>query len=80
MNEKKTRVLKQAARQAVTGVVVNALPSTSRRTRRRLRAIIHNAGKTGLNAQNRSRRGNFIGWLRGMISFVDGESASGGDN
>jgi RNA-directed DNA polymerase len=70
VNEKKTRVLKQAARQTVTGVVVNALPSTSRRSRRRLRAIIHNARKTGLTPQNRSRRKDFIGWLRGTLSFV----------
>jgi len=70
INEKKTRVLKPAARQTVTGVVVNAQPSTSRRTRRRLRAILHNAQKTGLASQNRSRRRNFTGWLRGMIGFV----------
>jgi retron-type reverse transcriptase len=70
VNEKKTRVLKPAARQSVTGVVVNAMPSTSRRTRRQLRAILHNAGKTNLNAQNRSRRKNFAGWVGGMIGFV----------
>lgn len=70
VNEKKTRVLKQAARQTVTGVVVNVQPSTSRRTRRRLRAIIHNAKKSGLSAQNRSRRKDFAGWLQGMVGFV----------
>jgi len=70
VNEKKTRVLKQAARQSVTGVVVNSQPAVSRRTRRRLRAIVHNAGKTGLNAQNRSQRPDFRSWLRGMIGFV----------
>jgi retron-type reverse transcriptase len=70
INEKKTRVLKPAARQSVTGVVVNAMPSTSRHTRRQLRAILHNAGKTSLNAQNRSRRKNFAGWVSGMIGFV----------
>jgi retron-type reverse transcriptase len=70
VNEKKTRVLKPAARQTVTGVVVNVHPATSRRTRRQLRAILHNATKTGLAAQNRSRRKNFTGWLGGMIGFV----------
>jgi retron-type reverse transcriptase len=70
VNEKKTRVLKPAARQMVTGVVVNKQPSTSRRTRRQLRAILHNASKTSLSAQNRSRRKNFTGWVAGMIGYV----------
>ena len=70
VNEKKTRVLKQAARQSVTGIVVNAKPSTPRRTRRQLRAMLHNAMKTGLPAQNRNRRPNFSAWVRGMIAFI----------
>jgi RNA-directed DNA polymerase len=70
VNEKKTRVLRQAARQSVTGVVVNKHPAASRATRRRLRAILHNAGKTGLEEQNRTRRKSFVAWLGGMISFV----------
>lgn len=70
VNEKKTRVLRQAARQSVTGVVVNKHPAASRATRRRLRAILHNAGKTGLDGQNRARRKGFVAWLGGMISFV----------
>ena len=70
VNEKKTRVLKQAARQTVTGVVVNAAPGASRRVRRQLRAILHNASKSGLPAQNRSRRASFTAWLGGMIGYV----------
>jgi RNA-directed DNA polymerase len=70
VNEKKTRVLKQAARQNVTGVVVNVHPASSRSTRRRLRAILHNASKTGMDTQNRTRRKGFAAWLGGMISFV----------
>ncbi len=70
VNEKKTRVLKQAARQSVTGVVVNVEPAACRATRRKLRAILHNASKTGLNSQNRAQRKSFPAWLGGMISFV----------
>lgn len=70
VNEKKTRVLKLAARQTVTGIVVNASPAAPRRLRRQLRAILHNAGKTGLAAQNRARRPHFEAWLRGTIGFV----------
>lgn len=70
VNEKKTRVLKPAARQTVTGVVVNATPSVPRHERRRLRAILHNARTSGLAAQNRTRRTHFSSWLGGMIGFV----------
>ncbi len=70
VNEKKTRVLKPAARQSVTGVVVNAHPASSRELRRRMRAIVHNAAKSGLAAQNRKGRPDFRAWVGGMISFI----------
>ena len=70
VNEKKTRVLKPAARQTVTGVVTNARPAAPRRLRRRLRAILHNASKTGLAAQNRRHDPKFPAWLGGTIEFV----------
>jgi hypothetical protein len=70
VNEKKTRVLKRAARQSVTGVVVNAHLATPRNLRRQLRAIVHNAARTGLADQNRQRRPDFRAWLRGMTSYV----------
>jgi retron-type reverse transcriptase len=69
INEKKTRVLKPAARQMVTGVVTNAKPATPRALRRRLRAILHNASKTGLTAQNRKRLPHFAAWLGGRSSM-----------
>lgn len=70
INEKKTRILKQATRQSVTGVVVNIQPASSRATRRKLRAILHNASKTSIESQNRAKRKGFAAWLTGMISFV----------
>lgn len=70
INEKKTRALKQAARQMVTGVVVNTAPAAPRKVRRQMRAMLHNAAKTGIDAQNRKRRPNFRGWLNGMIGYV----------
>ena len=70
VNEAKTRVLKPAARQVVTGVVANVHPSAPRPLRRRLRAILHNAGKTGLAAQNRRHDPKFPAWLEGTIEFV----------
>lgn len=70
VNEKKTRVLKQSAAMAVTGVIVNRRPSVSRRERRRLRAVLHNAKHQGLAAQNRDFHPHFVSQLRGQIEFV----------
>ncbi len=70
VNETKTRVLKPAARQTVTGIVVNQKPNVPRRTVKRLRAILHQAKKNGLAAQNREQRDNFEPWLDGMIAYV----------
>ena len=71
VNEKKTRVLRKHTRQVVTGVVVNDQTSIDRRTVRKLRAILHNAKTTGLEAQNRDRIPNFADWLQGMIAWVE---------
>ncbi|HEY7120356.1 MAG TPA: reverse transcriptase family protein [Tepidisphaeraceae bacterium] len=70
VNETKTRVLKRAARQEVTGVVVNKRPGVPRDLYKRLRAILHHAKTEGLAAQNRDKRPNFEAWLRGMIAYV----------
>jgi len=37
---------------------------------KRLRAILHQAAKSGLAAQNRDRRDNFPHWVGGMIAYV----------
>lgn len=70
VNEKKTRVLKQASRQVVTGVVVNAKPAASRKVRRQMRAILHNAKKASFESQNRSRQPNFAGHVHGMVGYI----------
>jgi hypothetical protein len=70
VNEEKTRVQRPNRRQTVTGIVVNQRPNISRRTTRRLRAILHQAKKNGLAAQNRENRDNFEHWLGGMIAYI----------
>ncbi len=70
INDKKTRVLRRNARQAVTGIVVNERVAVPRKLRKRLRAILHRAGHTGLAAQNREGIPYFRAWLRGMIAYV----------
>ncbi len=70
INEKKSRVLRRNAAQRVTGLVVNDRPGVARREARRLRAILHQAGKHGFEAQNRQGRPNFRAWLEGKIAYV----------
>ena len=69
-NENKTRVQRPGMRQTVTGIVVNRRPNVPRRTVRRIRAILHQARKQGLEAANRSGRENFEHWLGGMIAYI----------
>ncbi|HVW37484.1 MAG TPA: reverse transcriptase family protein, partial [Pirellulales bacterium] len=70
VNESKTRVQRPNTAQTVTGLVVNHRVAVPRTTVRRLRAILHRAGREGLAAQNREGREHFEAWLRGMIAYV----------
>lgn len=55
----------------VLGVVIGSGISVSRKYRREVRAILHNAQKTGLNPQNRDGRFNMRKHLLGRIVFVE---------
>jgi retron-type reverse transcriptase len=70
VNEKKTRVQRQNVQQTVTGIVVNHRPNVPRDLHRRLRAILHNARKSGLASQNTENHPHFAMWLQGMIAWV----------
>jgi RNA-directed DNA polymerase len=70
LNPKKGRVQRASGRQTVTGVVVNEKPSLPREEVRKLRAILHNAKKTGLKAQNRDNLPHFAAWLRGKLAYL----------
>jgi hypothetical protein len=66
----KTRVMRRANHQEVTGVTVNVRPTLPRREMRTLRAILHQGGRHGLASQNRSGHPHFIDSLRGRVAFV----------
>jgi len=72
VQEKKGRVQSSAKRQTVTGIVVNDADKLGlpREEVRRLRAIVHNAKKTGLEAQNRDGIPDFRAHLLGKISYL----------
>ncbi len=66
----KTRIFRRSSRQVVTGLVVNDRVNTPRRLRRQVRAILHNARSTGLEAQNRHNHPNFRAYLHGLIGLI----------
>jgi retron-type reverse transcriptase len=66
----KTRVMRRANRQEVTGVTVNARPTVAREEVRELRAILHNVSRFGLESQNRNGHPNFAAYLRGRVEFI----------
>jgi retron-type reverse transcriptase len=68
---KKTRVMRQGRRQEVTGLVVNTRPTVPREEIRKLRAILHNAARSGLAEQNRENVPDFAAHLRGRVAFVE---------
>ncbi|MDP3277054.1 MAG: reverse transcriptase domain-containing protein [Deltaproteobacteria bacterium] len=78
IQEKKGRVQRKSGRQSVTGIVVNHHTAVPRDEVRRLRAILHRAKFTGLEAQNREARPDFVRWLQGKIAYVNMVDASKG--
>ncbi len=70
LNPDKGRLQRRAGRQSVTGIVVNDKPGVPRDEVRQLRAILHQAQKTGLAAQNREGRAGYEAWLLGKIAYV----------
>lgn len=70
VHPEKVHVQRAGGRQCVTGVVVNRGLAVPRDELRRLRAILHAAKKTGLEAQNRDNHADFRAHLRGKIAYV----------
>jgi hypothetical protein len=70
VNKAKTSIKRRSARQIVTGVVVNDGLSSPREIRRKMRAILHQARHTGLEAQNREGRSDFRAYLQGLIGYL----------
>jgi hypothetical protein len=70
LNESKTLVRSQGERQRLAGIVVNRRPNLERRAYDVLRAILHNAGRDGLESQNRGERPRFAEHLAGRVSWA----------
>ncbi len=72
LNEAKSRVQPRATRQLVTGIVVNDGRNAPREDYEVLRAILHNAARTGASAQNREGHPDFRAHLLGRIGWIEG--------
>lgn len=70
INEEKTRILRSAGRQKVTGIVVNEKPNISRKELRAFRALLHNVEKNGLQEENRYQHHDFWGYIRGYANYI----------
>jgi retron-type reverse transcriptase len=62
LNEQKTRILRRGGRQVVAGVTVNEVLGLSRQERRRIRAMLHQAQKTG-DSQLRQEAEGHLAWV-----------------
>ena len=69
-NPAKTRIMRRGRAQVVTGATVNDKLGLSRRERRRLRAILHNAAVKGLESQNRDAHPRFLDHLQGRVAYL----------
>lgn len=70
VNHHKTRVMSQAIRQRIAGVVVNQRLSIGRDEFDRLKAILTNCARHGTAGQNRENRPFFAAHLRGRVEWV----------
>jgi RNA-directed DNA polymerase len=70
LNMRKTHWMPASQRQTITGLVINEKPNIAREEFDRLKAILTNAARDGLESQNRERHANFRAHLRGQIEFI----------
>lgn len=70
INTRKTRIMRSATRQQVTGLVVNRHPNLQRRTFDHFKAILTNCVRHSPTSQNRSNHPDFRAYLQGMVSYA----------
>nr|WP_240895148.1 reverse transcriptase family protein [Kineococcus siccus] len=78
VNGDKTRVRGAEQRQVVTGIVVNERTSVPRDEFDRLKALLHNAVRSGPALQNRRGHPDFRAHLAGRVSWVEAVSPAKG--
>jgi len=71
LHARKTTVTGPGRRQQLAGIVVNQRATIARSEVDRLRATLHNATRTGPQAQNRSGHRDYRGHLLGRVTWVE---------
>lgn len=71
INDRKTRIMRRAGRQRVTGLVVNDHLNIPRADYDALKATLHNCRKNGPQAENRGNLGDFRARLQGRVVWVE---------
>jgi RNA-directed DNA polymerase len=79
VNHRKTRVMHRGRRQELCGVVINEKPNVPRRERDRLRALLFNVGRFGIESQNRDGHPDFRRHLEGKVAWVVAVNRAAGD-
>jgi len=71
VNFRKTRIMHQGSRQLVCGVVVNEQPNLPREDYDRLKAMLTNCLRHGVDSQNRENRADFRAHLQGRVAWAE---------
>ena len=71
VHHRKTRIMRQGARQRLAGIVVNQRLNVMRADYDRLKATLTNCVRHGAASQNRASQADFYAHLLGRISFVE---------
>jgi len=79
LNHRKSRILKTAQRQKLTGIVVNQKVNIDRRYYDQLKATLHNCQRHGLSSQNRFNHPDFRAHLLGCIQYVKSLNSNKGE-
>ncbi|MES1200854.1 MAG: reverse transcriptase family protein [Pseudomonadota bacterium] len=71
INARKTRVMRSAGRQCVTGVIVNERVNVERTSYDTLKAVLHNCRRHGPTHENRAGHAAFRAQLDGRVNWVE---------
>lgn len=70
VNNQKTKIMRQGARQSLTGLVVNQHVNYPRYKYDKLKAILFNCHRFGARSQNQDKHDDFKAHLQGKIAYV----------
>jgi len=79
MNHRKTRIMRRAGCQRVTGLVVNDHLNVARAGYDRLKATLHNCAKNGPQGENRANFPDFRAHLEGRVVWVENVNRARGE-